>query len=158
MAKTRAGAQLTIRNALTADVKGIAALVDRAYPNMSTYAMSTLKGQISNFPEGQFVVEYEGEIVGYAASIVLREELALSSHSWAGITGGGYGSSHNPNGDWLYGMEVCVDPERRRLRIGERLYDARKALVENLRLLKIIFKAYLMVDTIKNKASLLNHC
>lgn len=139
MARTRAGAQLTIRNAVATDVKGIAALVDRAYPNMSTYAISTLKGQISNFPDGQFIVEYEGDIVGYAASIILREDLALAQHNWAGITGGGYGSSHNPNGDWLYGMEVCVDPERRRLRIGERLYDARKALVENLELKGVVF-------------------
>lgn len=139
MAKTRAGAQLTIRTAVVQDVVGIAALVDRAYPDMSTYAVSTLKGQISNFPAGQFVVEYEGEIVGYAASIMLKEVLVLAPHNWAGITGGGYGSSHNPNGDWLYGMEVCVDPERRRLRIGERLYDARKALVESLELKGIAF-------------------
>jgi predicted amidohydrolase/GNAT superfamily N-acetyltransferase len=139
VAQTRQGAQLIIRTALAKDVDGIAALVDRAYPNMSTYPVGILKGQISNFPDGQFVVEYEGEIVGYAASIMLREEQALSAHNWTGITGGGYGSSHNPNGEWLYGMEVCVDPDRRRLRIGERLYDARKALVESLELKGITF-------------------
>lgn len=139
MAKTRESAQLTIRVANIGDVTGIAALVDRAYPTMSTYPVGVLRGQISNFPEGQFVVEYEGEIVGYAASIMLKEAVALSKHNWAGITGAGYGSSHNPNGDWLYGMEVCVDPARRRLRIGERLYDARKSLVENLELKGISF-------------------
>jgi len=36
-------------------------------------------------------------------------------------------------------MEVCVDPARRRLRIGERLYDARKALAESLELKGIAF-------------------
>lgn len=84
MARTREGAQLTIRTAIAQDVKGIVSLVDRAYPDMQTYAFSTVKGQISNFPEGQFVVEYEGEIVGYAASIILREADALSPHHWSG--------------------------------------------------------------------------
>ncbi len=139
MAKTRAGAQLIIRTAQSDDVPGIVALVDRAYPDMETYKARTLKGQISNFPSGQFVVEYEGDIVGYAASIILREAKALTPHSWSEITGGGYGSTHNPKGDWLYGMEVCVDPSRRRLRIGERLYNARKALVEDHGLKGIVF-------------------
>ncbi|WP_017931005.1 bifunctional GNAT family N-acetyltransferase/carbon-nitrogen hydrolase family protein [Robiginitomaculum antarcticum] len=139
MAQKRVTAQLTIRTATSKDVRAIAALVDRAYPVMGTYPVPMLKGQISNFAEGQFVVEYEGEIVGYAASIMLREDVALAPHNWAGITGGGYGSSHNPNGEWLYGMEICVDPARRRLRIGERLYDARKALVESLELKGIVF-------------------
>ncbi len=139
MAQAKANAQLTIRKAAISDVKGIAALVDRAYPNMGTYPVALLRGQISNFPDGQFVVEYEGEVVGYAASFIIKEDIALSPHTWASITGGGYASSHNPNGDWLYGMEVCVDPTRRRLRIGERLYDARKALCENWELKGIVF-------------------
>lgn len=139
MAQKRATAQLSIRAATFKDVRGIASLVKRAYPEMGTYPVAMLKGQISNFSDGQFVVEYEGDIVGYAASIILREDAVLSPHNWEGITGGGYGSSHNPNGEWLYGMEVCVDPSRRRLRIGERLYDARKALAENLELKGIVF-------------------
>ena len=98
-----------------------------------------LHAQIINFPEGQVVVEYEGDIVGYAASFVIDEEAALSPHSWNEITGNGFGSRHNPKGDWLYGMEVCVDPERRRLRIGQRLYDARRELCERLGLKGIVF-------------------
>lgn len=139
MAQAKSKAQLVIRKARPGDVKGIARLVKRAYPEMETYPTRALKGQMSNFPEGQFVVEAEGEIVGYAASFMIKEEVALTPHNWASITGGGYASRHNPNGDWLYGMEVCVDPTKRRLRIGERLYDARKALCENLELKGIAF-------------------
>ncbi len=139
MAKSKAGAQLTIRTASLKDIKGIINLVEKAYPTMETYKTSEVRGQISNFPEGQFVVESEGEIVGYAASFIIKEKRALTPYSWMEITGGGYGSQHNPNGDWLYGTDVCVDPTRRRLRIGERLYDARKALCESYELKGIMF-------------------
>lgn len=132
-------AQLTVRTARAADLKAIQSLVRRAYPHMGTYPISMLRGQLTAFPEGQFVVEYEDEIVGYAASFCVKEHLALAPHTWEEITGGGYASRHDANGDWLYGMEVCVDPARRRLRIGERLYDARKALCEAFELKGITF-------------------
>lgn len=139
MAKSQERAQLTIRNAKVGDIKGISELVKRTYVDALTYTTGMLRGQITTFPDGQFVVEYEGEIVGYAASFMISESVALAPHSWNEITGGGFGSRHDPNGDWLYGMEVCVDSERRRLRIGERLYDARKALCESLELKGITF-------------------
>ena len=39
----------------------------------------------------------------------------------------------------LYGLEVCVDPEFRRLRIGERFYRKRRELCQNLELKGIAF-------------------
>ena len=98
-----------------------------------------LRGQIATYPDGQFVVEFEGEIVGYAASFRIDEKSAMGPHTWDQITGGGYGARHDPHGDWLYGMEVCVDPARRRLRIGQRLYDARRDLCEAQNLKGIVF-------------------
>jgi len=131
--------KLTIRNARLADIPALVALVGKVYPGMSAYTPGMLQGQITAFPQGQFVVEYEGEIVGYAASFIIDETSALRPHSWNEITGGGYAARHDPNGDWLYGMEVCVDPDRRRLRIGQRLYDARKDLCERLELKGVVF-------------------
>src|SRR5690606_3823070 len=42
-------------------------------------------------------------------------------------------------GDWLYGMEVCVDPELRGYRIGQRLYNERKRLCQSLGLKGVVF-------------------
>lgn len=130
---------LNVRNATLEDIPGIVALSGKVYPVMGAYSESEIQGQIINFPEGQVVVEYEGEVVGYAASFIIDEEAALKPHTWNEITGNGYASRHNPRGDWLYGMEVCVDPDRRRLRIGQRLYDARKELAERFELKGIVF-------------------
>ncbi|MEO1328942.1 MAG: bifunctional GNAT family N-acetyltransferase/carbon-nitrogen hydrolase family protein [Pseudomonadota bacterium] len=121
------------------DIDAIIALVKRVYPGMGAYTPGMLRGQRASFPEGQLVVEMDGEIVGFSASFRIAETHALSDHTWSAITGGGYASRHDPDGDWLYGMEVCVDPERRRLRIGQRLYDARNRLAEDFALKGVVF-------------------
>ncbi len=130
--------KLEVRQATAKDVRGIVALVDRAYDRISGYSSGMIRGQINNYPDGQFVALYEGKIVGYCASMRLDERLALCPHTWEEITNDGFASRHDPTGDWLYGFEMCVDPELRGVRLGERLYDARKALAERLELKGIV--------------------
>jgi predicted amidohydrolase/GNAT superfamily N-acetyltransferase len=138
MTKSKSPASLIVRNAVADDGPGIIALMERAYPNIPISTLGQVKGQIAAFPEGQFVIENESQIVGYAACFLVDEAVALSPHTWVTITGGGYGARHDPNGDWLYGMEVCVDPDVRGLRLGLRLYQARKQLVESWELRGIV--------------------
>lgn len=130
---------LELRNADANDIPAIVALVRRVYPGQVAYSNQQIRGQLNAFPEGQFVVTFDGEVVGYAGTFVIGESLALADHSWEAITGGGFAARHNPDGDWLYGMEVCVDSRHRRLRIGQRLYDARKRLCQDLGLKGIVF-------------------
>ena len=138
----RRKATLEVRQARPADAAGIVALVDRVYGDrMTGYSRGTIRAQVNNYPEGQFVALYEGRIAGYCASMRLDERLALAPHSWEEITNDGFGSRHDPTGDWLYGYEMCVDPELRGVRIGQRLYDERKALAERLELKGIVFGA-----------------
>lgn len=132
---------LEIRTAVPSDAEAIAALSDRVYraSNMSGYGVSAITGQINNFPQGQIVATVDDNIVGYCATFVIPGEIALKPHTWTGITGGGYASRHDINGDWLYGMEVFVDPDYRGYRIGQRLYNERKKLAESLNLKGIVF-------------------
>jgi predicted amidohydrolase/ribosomal protein S18 acetylase RimI-like enzyme len=130
-------APLELRQARLADVEGIAALVARAYPHMKPYRDGMLIGQINAFPEGVWVAEFNGRIVGYCATIRMGQR-ALEPHTWAEITGGGFGSTHEPEGEYLYGYEICVDPEHRRYRIGLRFYRARRRLAERLSLKGVV--------------------
>jgi len=133
--------KLFIRNAKLSDVPAIAALSARVYAGtgMYGYPEGALTGQINNFPEGQFVILADDRIVGYCATFCISEAVALKAHSWTEITGNGYASRHDPDGDWLYGMEVCVDPDYRGYRLGQRLYNERKKLCQSLNLKGIVF-------------------
>lgn len=136
---SRQRSRLVVRTAKISDISVIRQLTVKAYPKQTPYTKDELRGQINNFPEGQLVAEYEGQIVGYCATIRLPEARVLAQHTWAEITGNGYGSTHDPDGDTLYGYEICVDPEFRGLRIGQRLYRERQALCRKLELKGIVF-------------------
>ena len=132
-------ATLQVRGAVPEDVPGILALIGRAYPGIENYSAGQISGQINNFPAGQFVAIFEGAIVGYCASSRIDEVIALAPHDWATISGNGFASRHDPTGDWLYGIEMAVDERQRGLRIGKRLYEARRVLAERLELRGIVF-------------------
>lgn len=131
--------KLLLRQALPADVPALTELTARVYTAEWGHSPEMLRSQQTHFPEGQFVVEYEGQIVGYCATFRIDEATALAPHTWMQITGGGMGSRHKPDGNWLYGMEVVVHPDYRGMRIGQRLYQARKRLCMDLKLRGIVF-------------------
>ena len=130
---------LIIRQAKLEDIPQIREISNKVYANQGGYKEEQLFGHINHFPDGQFVAEYEGKIIGYCASIIVHEERALNVHTWRQITGNGYCSTHNPRGDYLYGVDVFVDPDYRKMRIGERFYKTRQNLCKKYRLKGIIF-------------------
>lgn len=138
-------AQLVVRNATPRDVPAIRALFKRAYAGsgVSSYTAAMLRGQVNSYPDGQFVAEHHeadgGHIIGFCSSFLVAGEVALKPHDWNWITGGGYASRHDPDGDYLYRMAVCVDPDYRGLSIGQRFYDERKKLVQSLALKGIVY-------------------
>jgi len=91
------------------------------------------------FPEGQLVILVDGVVVGSALSLIVDEKLAKATHTYNQITGKESFDTHNPQGDVLYGIDVFIDPKYRGLRLGRRLYDARKELCEQLNLKSIVF-------------------
>ena len=152
---------LEIRNATLQDVAEIAELSARVYKGtgMDGYTHGALIGQINTFPNGQFVITVDGRVVGYCATFIIDGKTALKQHNWAEITGNGYASRHDPHGDWLYGMEVCVDPDYRGYRLGQRLYSERKKLCQSLGLKGITFAGRLptLAKRIKKFGSVENY-
>lgn len=94
---------------------------------------------LSIFPDGQFCVLVNGQVVGAALSLRVKSENLKSRHTYPEITGNYTFDTHVPEGDILYGIDVFIHPDFRGLRLGRRMYDLRKELCENLNLRSIVF-------------------
>ena len=151
------GSKLNVRMAQFKDIPAIAKLSDKIYGlgGMEGYTQSAIRGQLNNFQQGQIVVTVDDNVVGYCATFRISGKVALKPHTWDEITANGYASRHDGNGEWLYGMEVFVDPDYRGYRIGQRLYNERKKLCQALRLNGIVFAGRLptLSKRIKNFTS-----
>jgi predicted amidohydrolase/GNAT superfamily N-acetyltransferase len=97
-----------------------------------------IKTLLKLFPEGQLCVLVDGKVVASALSIIINYRKYGDNHTFQEITGNYSFTTHDSNGDVLYGIEMFVHPEYRGLRLGRRLYDARKELCEKLNLRAII--------------------
>jgi len=140
---TRSRHRLRLRNLRPDDYDAMRSITGRVYASMGGQfggAMSKEKFQsmLSRFPEGQIGIEDRGRIVAAALSLIVDYDRYGDSHSYGEITGDAYFTTHDPDGDVLYGAEVVVDPDYRSMRLGRRLYDARKELCKKLNLRAII--------------------
>lgn len=93
---------------------------------------------IDTFPEGQICIEIDGEVVACALSIIIDSKKTSVLKSYNDIIDDGRFTKHTEQGDILYGIEVFVHPDHRALRLGRRLYDARKELCEQMNLKGIV--------------------
>ena len=93
---------------------------------------------LKTFPEGQICIEYDGKVIAAAFAVVVDYDKFGDKHTYMEITGNVYATTHDPKGDVLYGIEVFADPAYRGMRLGRRLYEARKELCQNLNLRAIM--------------------
>ncbi len=112
-----------------------------AYPEWTggLWKRETIQRLLDLFPEGQLGVFVGGRLAGCALSIIVDIGKLGMEHTYLKATGGYSFSTHNPKGNTLYGIEVFVRPEYRKMRLGRRLYDARKELCEHLNLRSVMF-------------------
>ena len=134
--------QIIIRNTAYGDISKIVKLQEVSFPQMAIEGMiwksHHLESHLKIFPQGQFVAEYEGQIIGSVSSLIVKLEPEYKEHTWSEICGGPEFRNHNPRGDSLYGADVSTHPDYRRIGIATLLYDARKDLCIRLNLRRII--------------------
>ncbi len=133
---------IEIGNLQPQDYEQLLSAMKAAYPRWggNYWTLETIEKLILKFPEGQIVIRADGKVVGCTLSIIVDYSRFGDSHTYQQITGNYTFKTHDPeNGDVLYGIEIFIHPDYRGLRLGRRLYDARKDLCEQLNLRAIVF-------------------
>jgi GNAT superfamily N-acetyltransferase len=137
--------KITIKNTTPAHAQSIADCVRRAYrvpeddPCPGCLGVPAVLEQLKRFPEGQFVAVLPDEsggdlVVGSAHTMLTTRPPDAPTLTWMDMIGGKGIPNHEPDGDWLYGVEMVVRPHYRRRGIGSALYRARFDLVRRLNL------------------------
>lgn len=132
--------QIETRALSLQDYDELVITMKRAYPQMSEsiWSKKSIEKLTRIFPKGQICITVDGKLAAVALSIIVNYDEFGDDHTYVDITGNYTFNTHLSTGNVLYGIEVFVDPEFRELRLGRRLYDARKELCELLNLKSII--------------------
>ena len=129
----------TIRQITKSDIPAVTELEERVFPHMLAWTAEELTQHLSVFPEGQLVaLDESGKVIGSASSLIIDWDDYAESAKWSSITGYGSFATHNPLGKTLYGADMCVDPSARRRGVGSLFYEARKKMVKELGLKRLL--------------------
>lgn len=130
---------LKLRNLTSQDYPQVATLMEEVYSDIGgAWSRDSLLALIQEFPKGQIAIEDNGRIIAVALTVKCSYDRFSRSHTYDDLIGRRDRIRHDPDGDALYGMDVFVSRDYRGLRLGRRLYDARKELCRNLNLRAIL--------------------
>ncbi len=131
--------KLNLRSLKLDDYPDLKKIMDLVYPSLGgAWPEKKFRAQLAAFPEGQICIEDHGKVVAAAFSLVVDYDKFGDHHTYDQITGDAYLTTHDPMGDVLYGVDVFVGPDYRGMRLGRRLYEARKELCQSLNLKSIV--------------------
>ncbi len=136
---TNPDVKLKMRNLKPEDYDAIKNIMDRVYDRMGgAMPRKKFNSMLKIFPEGQICIDDNGKPIAVALAVIIDYAKFGDHHTYNEVTGDVYLTTHDPKGDVLYGVDVFVDPEFRNMRLGKRLYEARKELCQSLNLRAII--------------------
>ncbi len=136
----RFGIGLAVHHTAPEHADALAELQTIVFPTLAPeerFLAAHYRKHIELFPDGQFCVldETSGRVVGMTSTIRMRFDFAHPDHTFADVIEGGWLTSHEPDGPWLYGADIGTHPEFRRRGIARALYAARQGTVRQLGLL-----------------------
>ena len=129
------GEGLVIRSMRPADAPQLEHLQRTVFPTLSDKELLQAKHYLRHlelFPEGQFVITHGDRVIGMTTTMRSHFDFEHYHHTFLETSAGGWLSNHEPDGDWLYGLDVGVHPDHRGKGLARELYRARHQLAEKL--------------------------
>lgn len=126
---------LVVQNTRTEHVEQLEELQKIIFPTLSSEehirAVHYLR-HLEVFPEGQFVITDKDHVIGMTTTMRTNFDFANYEHTFAETIAGGWLTNHNPNGDWLYGLDMGILPAYRGMGLARILYRARHEMAKTL--------------------------
>lgn len=153
--------EFVIRNATLEDVIQMEFVQNQCYPTLHYSELLNREhfaNHIKIFPKGQIVVERDGVIVGSSSTMICfypkgnQTFMQVTDDLW--IT-----NTHEPDGDWMYGLDMGVLPEYRGLGLSKEMYFARQEVCEKMKLKgQIIGGMTIGYGRMKDKMTIEEYC
>lgn len=122
-----------VQNTQEEQSEGLEQLQKKVFPHLSPeelFSAPMYREHLKKFPEGQFVILDGNTVIGMTTTI--RYQDTEKDHTFLEISGNGSIETHNPQGEYLYGLDIGIDPQYRGRGLAKALYAARQALVHVL--------------------------
>jgi ribosomal protein S18 acetylase RimI-like enzyme len=117
--------KIKIRQANIEDIPQILDVEIAAWGKEKAATFEMLESRINTFPEGNLVAVMNEKIVGIVCTEIVNYNLEKNSFKWNEITDNGYiKNTHNPKGEFLYGVNLSVHPLYQNRGIGKKLMIA----------------------------------
>lgn len=103
-----------------------------AFPSLQDdqrFKAAQYRKHVELFPEGQFVALAGDQVVGANSALRCHFDFEHPAHTFEDVIQGGWLTSHDPAGPWLYGVDTSVHPGWRRRGLATALYAARLDLI-----------------------------
>ena len=94
-------------------------------------AMHYLK-HLELFAEGQFVITDRSRVIGMTTTMRSNFDFTNYHHTFKETIAGGWMTNHDPNGDWLYGLDIGIHPDYRGSGLARILYRGRHEVARQL--------------------------
>jgi ribosomal protein S18 acetylase RimI-like enzyme len=134
---------VTIRRYGEADFDALIDVQREAFPPPFPSELWWNREQLANhvrlFPEGALCAEVEGAgVVGSMTGLLVKFDPSHPAHTWEEITDAGYIRNHDPDGNTLYVVDICVKPAYRKLGLGKWLMLSMYEVVVQLGLERLL--------------------
>ncbi len=137
------GEEVIIRNAKKRDIPQIIEVEKAAWGEGGAATEQIFRSRFDVFPEGIFVAEKGGVIVGDGVLEIIEGDLGKGDvFTWYQITDNGFlKKSHKDNGKYLYGVNLSVNPQAQNSGIGLKLIENGLKVAIDRKLQKFFFGA-----------------
>ncbi|WP_400163701.1 GNAT family N-acetyltransferase [Brevibacillus sp. TJ4] len=99
------------------------------FPSELWWNREQLMNHVTLFPEGAICVEVEGVLAGSMTALLVHFDPEHPDHRWEDVTDNGYIRNHDPKGETLYIVDICIRPGYRKLGLGQCMMQAMYELV-----------------------------